>query len=814
MQSVTVQASAKVADVASADQSVARSDASFDLIGFVQAVSAAQNASGGADASASAVAGAAKPLDPLAALMTIGQLAEKGLKTSQFAEAVAADKGLKIHVFPTPDGATVDTIRDLPMVTAADLERAVSLMPASAEKEMVLSLIHDPQTIAAAMKASGLMNARQMMFGGQEPQNPAFQVETVPSHAPQGQGDDRNASGVVSDPSGNAAPIVDSAELAAQQVLALQQMMTPQTQPVPAQPLPAGANEAGEIGESASVLPPEITSGPWGQYQAPVMPDQRFVRFIMPKGDQAGIGPVSSLLGPVITDDKDSAVIADKGETLSGLAGFAGVGRAMPSAGEADGAISLTASEGDTLSAKIAALSQTGLTQSLTTGPRVSASLTEQGEVTAVTTVQAANSSPASLLSSIFAKHGIASPSTQESAFGDGVLGGPSTAKDFSAMDFAALGLDPLATGAPLFSMPAGFEQVSSPFAKVEGDVSGDAVRSGLLKSLGALKSTQTSGGLAAQLVNSKHILELAAEEGLTLTQSAQALADHSASVSSQLSALASFANASPDPQAQANAYSSPSDLGASALLRDAPSGGQDPSGGQNHAHQDGQSANQQNNTQTNDARNAGLAATTDDMALPVAHAVSKSEDGFLSGAEAHQTTVLSDGTTSETASFSTASMATSSPAAATSGSLGAREALVAVTYSMTGRSSNGSGSAVAAEMRFMSLGQQVMAALKQNSQEIELRLNPAQLGNVVLKLQVEGQKLSISARTESQLSDDALSVGEEGLRASLAANGYQLDKFDVSHQEERRKPRQSETDQSHGLEQTSDDPFSFDLIA
>ena len=37
MQSVTVQSSAKVAESAAADQTVARPDASFDLIGFVQA---------------------------------------------------------------------------------------------------------------------------------------------------------------------------------------------------------------------------------------------------------------------------------------------------------------------------------------------------------------------------------------------------------------------------------------------------------------------------------------------------------------------------------------------------------------------------------------------------------------------------------------------------------------------------------------------------------------------------------------------------------------------------------------------------------
>jgi flagellar hook-length control protein FliK len=422
--------------------------------------------------------------------------------------------------------------------------------------------------------------------------------------------------------------------------------------------------------------------------------------------------------------------------------------------------------------------------------------------------------STASLFSSIFAKHGIDAPSITGPVTGDTKSGFTASGNGFSAQDFAALGLDPLATDAALFAEPVKGETAPPAFSKPVDDSAGDSIRSGLLKSLGALKTPQSTGGLASQLFNSKQILDLAAEEGLTLTPSAYALGEQAGIVSADQAAMAFFGNASPDGQAQSNAHTTSADIGAGLLLNDAAAGGQDQAGGQNHARQDGQSSNQQPALQGADARLNANAPATDDRA-PVLHAAAQADDALLSGAEAHQTAVLSDGTGSEASSFSTASMASAGSGVAPSGStLGARESLMAVTYAMTGRSSNGSGSALAAEMRFMSLGQQVMAALKQNSQEIELRLNPAQLGNVVLKLQVEGQKLSISARTESQLSDDALSAGEEGLRTSLAANGYQLDKFDVSHQDERRKSQRSETDQSNGPEQKSDDPFSFDLIA
>jgi flagellar hook-length control protein FliK len=825
LQSVTVQASAKVADVASPDQTVARTASTFDLIGFVQAASAAQSASASADASAVAGQDASKPLDPLAALMNIGQLAEKGLKTSPFADAVAGDNGVKIHLFPTPVGATVDTIRDLPMITAADLQHAVSFMPASAEKEMVLSLIHDPQTIAAAMQASGLINSNQMSVAGQDLQQLAgFIASAAPTDAQTiaGQGDvaAAQADHASDGPEAVAAAPTqtDPAALAAQQIMALQAMLAPQVTPVQPPLAPTG-NEAGllnHIEADQAVLPPEITSGPWGQYQTPVMPDQRFVRFIMPNSGQAGLGTAGSLLGPVIVDQADgndlaaSAVTADESSVQSVLAGLAGLEKTSASSVLSGMTTTADVSLGETLASKIAALTQmgTGATEPVAAG--INAALPELPESIGAGSAPNLASSTASLFSSIFAKHGIDATSITPNVTGNS-LSGSTSGNGFSLQDFAALGLNPLATDAHLFAVPTFGESVPSPPVS---DSEGDSIRSGLLKSMGALKTPQPTGSLASQLSNSKQILELVSEEGLTLTTSAHALEEHAGIVSADHAAMAFWAPSAQEGQPQPNAHASSADIGGSLLLRDAAAGGQDQAGGQNHARQDGQSSNQQSALQGTDARLNANAPATDDRA-PVLHTAAQADEALLSGAEAHQTAVLSDGTGSEASSFSTASMASAGSGVASAGAtLGARESLMAVTYAMTGRSSIGSGSALAAEMRFMSLGQQVMAALKQNSQEIELRLNPAQLGNVVLKLQVEGQKLSISARTESQLSDDALSAGEEGLRTSLAANGYQLDKFDVSHQDERRKSQRSETDQSNGPEQKSDDPFSFDLIA
>ena len=807
LQSVTVQSSAKVAETASADPSVARVDGSFDLIGFVQVAASAQNSAAGASVDASAPA---KPLDPLTALMNIGQLAEKGLKTSTFTEAVAADQGVTIHVFPTPDGAGVDTIRDLPLVTAADLEHAVSLLPASAEKDMVLALIHDPQTIAAAMKAAGLFNPAQMQVAGKDLQTmgPVDQAPALvdPSSS-------QNLPPFVDQSSAPVLPQImtdptqtDPAVFAAEQALMMQPVL-PQVQPVPA-PEPA----LDLTREPQPVLLPEILSGPWGDYQSPVMPDQRFVRFIVPKSDTPDAALNTSLFGIELPDGAAFAPItsdASGHETQSVMAALADVALAMPGS-EIQGLAS--PETGPSLTDRLAALApkpetQTGMSTTLLTQETVSESpLASQPAAPAIAP------SAASLFSSIFAKHGISQSGDEKpvlagSASSDTALNTSSPVAGFDTTPvLAALsGLVPQGLAPQGFVPPQPFQPAAS------DDASGDAVRSSLLKSLGGLKTAPAKGGLAAQLVNSQQILDLAAEEGLALPQPVSAAVQPLPEHNPELVADGALQNSGFAPIAKNNAFASAGDavLSPSSGL-DAAATGQGQAGGQGSARQDGHSASQQSNARLRDEAAFVAAASGIDE---VVRAAAKKEDAFSALSAGHQTTVASDGAGFEAPTFSTASMAASAPAAPVSGAaLGARETLLGVTYALANYSPT--GSAVAAEMRFMSLGQQVMAALKQNSQEIELRLNPAQLGNVVLKLQVEGQRLSISAKTESQLSDEALSAGEDGLRASLAANGYQLDKFDVSHQDERRKPNRPESERSQETERSSDDPFSFDLIA
>ena len=807
LQSVTVQSSTKVAETTSADLPVARVDASFDLIGFVQAAAAGQSADGAAATAPADPLAAAKPIDPLTALMNIGQLAEKGLKTSSFAEAVTADQGVKIHVFPTPDGATVDTIRDLPMVTAADLEHAVSLLPASAEKDMVLALIHDPKTIAAAMQAAGLFNPTQMQVAGQDigtqtllPQDVAA-VPDEEQSVPDGMSLDQQSDAPVTVQSQAPQPVdsgvTDPAVLAAQQALMIQPVILPQVQPVAAPE---------QMVEAEPVLPPEITSGPWGTYQSPVMPDQRFVRFIMPKSEQTDMVSATALFGIDVPDGAAFAPLVSEGDGPSEMATLAETAMAG-----SDLVIGQTISgdAGLSLSDKLAALMPAG-SQRADMAQGLSSQSTDMASPLLADTASASVApSAASLFSSIFAKHGIS-----QSADDMPVLAGSSSPDTALSTSAPAAGFDTTPVLAALsglapqaFVPPQPFQQGSLE----EG--SGDAVRNSLLKTLGGLKTAPATGGLASQLVNSRQILDLAAEEGLTIGQAATATLPHFSEQNSDPFAAASSLNGGFAPVAKNNAFASSGDLGlGSTGGNDLVSNGQGQAGGQSGARQDGQSSSQQQSARAREEAAFVAAATGND---DVIRAAAKNDEGFSSLATAHQTSLANDGAGLDAPTFSTASMAQSTPVASVSGSaLGARETLKGVTYALAGQPSNGAGSAVAAEMRFMSLGQQVMAALKQNSQEIELRLNPAQLGNVVLKLQVEGQKLSISAKTESQLSDEALSAGEDGLRASLAAHGYQLDKFDVSHQDERRKSNRPEAERSEGTERTSDNPFSFDLIA
>lgn len=147
------------------------------------------------------------------------------------------------------------------------------------------------------------------------------------------------------------------------------------------------------------------------------------------------------------------------------------------------------------------------------------------------------------------------------------------------------------------------------------------------------------------------------------------------------------------------------------------------------------------------------------------------------------------------------------------SGSLTSK-AILTVQYAMSGSSAGRTGPATAAEMRFQSLGQQVLTALRNNAQEIELTLNPSQLGQVILKLNVDGSKVRVSAKTESKMTDEALKAGEEGLKASLLAQGFVLDGFDVSHDDDRRRAPKAESEGATVAQSTDGEAFSIDLIA
>lgn len=147
------------------------------------------------------------------------------------------------------------------------------------------------------------------------------------------------------------------------------------------------------------------------------------------------------------------------------------------------------------------------------------------------------------------------------------------------------------------------------------------------------------------------------------------------------------------------------------------------------------------------------------------------------------------------------------------SGSLTSK-AILTVQYALSGSSAGRTGPATAAEMRFQSLGQQVLTALRNNAQEIELTLNPSQLGQVILKLNVDGSKVRVSAKTESKMTDEALKAGEEGLKASLLAQGFVLDGFDVSHDDDRRRAPKAESEGTTVAQSTDGEAFSIDLIA
>lgn len=111
----------------------------------------------------------------------------------------------------------------------------------------------------------------------------------------------------------------------------------------------------------------------------------------------------------------------------------------------------------------------------------------------------------------------------------------------------------------------------------------------------------------------------------------------------------------------------------------------------------------------------------------------------------------------------------------------------------------------------------QIINALHDGKSELRLSLYPAQLGQVVIAMSLEGQHLSVDLKTTSQQATDALTLGEDSLKDALTREGFILDSFAISdrpNEEKRRQQPQKRHAETNTPDSKTDIQFSIDMIA
>ena len=118
------------------------------------------------------------------------------------------------------------------------------------------------------------------------------------------------------------------------------------------------------------------------------------------------------------------------------------------------------------------------------------------------------------------------------------------------------------------------------------------------------------------------------------------------------------------------------------------------------------------------------------------------------------------------------------------------------------------------AEIRERQIKQQVTLALRAGSQEVRMQLYPPGLGQVMIRMVLDGQKLKLSMTADNTDATDALIYAEGGLRDALARDGFNLAGFDVHDDERKQKREQPHAQSISNPNSGNGDAFSVDMTA
>ena len=93
-------------------------------------------------------------------------------------------------------------------------------------------------------------------------------------------------------------------------------------------------------------------------------------------------------------------------------------------------------------------------------------------------------------------------------------------------------------------------------------------------------------------------------------------------------------------------------------------------------------------------------------------------------------------------------------------------------------------------------MGERVMMMLSQGKQEVQIRLDPAELGSMLIKVQVQQDQVQLHIQTQAGLSKDIIEQNMPRLREQLAQQGIQLSEANVQQQSQQ-QPQQQKQGQS-----------------
>ena len=120
------------------------------------------------------------------------------------------------------------------------------------------------------------------------------------------------------------------------------------------------------------------------------------------------------------------------------------------------------------------------------------------------------------------------------------------------------------------------------------------------------------------------------------------------------------------------------------------------------------------------------------------------------------------------------------------------------------------------AEIRERQIKTQVTAALRAGQQEVRMQLYPPGLGQILIRIAMEGGKLRLSMKAGTNEAADALVQTEAGLRDALARDGFSLASFDVHDDDEKGRNSRERAEPAATMNRATaeGEAFSVDMTA